>query len=196
MPQEVVVSGLDQAVREIRSFDKKLLPRLSARLKSEITPELNHIRSVIDWAGSELRTIEKIGMFHDGRSSWDGATVGLERATGAKGTVLAIKATGRNKKFGFDYAELAGIRRHAPRPVSREFKRSNSSKSIRARQAGQGDGFIEMLEGVVPVGHTEKPGRFAFQAIVRRMSHIQRKVIAIIEQFADETSYRIRTKDM
>lgn len=194
MPQEVVVTGLDQAVREIRSFDKKLLPQLSRRLKTEITPELNHIRNTIDFAENALRQVEKIGMFHDGRSSWGGASVGLERATGRKGTVLAIKATGRNKKFGFDYAELAGIRRHSPRPISREFKRSNASKSIRARQNGQGDGFIEMLEGIVPPKHTPKPGRFAFQAIVRRMSHIQRKVIAIIEQFAEETSYRINTK--
>lgn len=142
-----------------------------------------------------LRQAKNTGFFHFGRSAWNEADVDIDRLSGGKNLLIAITATGRNKKFGFDYAELAGI--NAPRigGVSRDFTRSNSDKTIRTRQNGQGAAFVKMLNNHLPANHTAKPGRYAFQALVRRMPYIQKKIIKIIVEFGEETSTYMTQKD-
>jgi hypothetical protein len=193
---QVEIVGLQAVVRELNKFDRGLIPRLRNRLRSATEEDRAKVVRVIQETTPLLRQARNTGFFHFGRSAWNEATVDIDRISGGKNLLIAITATGRNRKFGFDYAELAGI--NAPRigGVSRTFTRSNSAKNnIVTAQNGQGAAFVKMLNNHLPANHTPKPGRYAFQALVRRMPYIQKKVIKIIMDFGEETSTYIAQKD-
>lgn len=196
MAEPIEITGLKHALREIRTFDRTLIPRLRNRLRSATAEDRAKIVRVVQEVTPMLRSVRNIGMFHDGRSAWNEAAVDIDNLTGRAGAIVAIKATGVGKKFGYDYAELAGIR--APRigGVSRPFKRRGSDNTIQTRQNGQGQAFSRMLDENLPANHTPGVGgRYAFQGLVRRMPYISKKVYKIIMDFADETSYNIATRD-
>lgn len=193
---KIEIIGLQHAVRELNKFDKSLIPRLRNRMRTATEEDRAKVVRVIQETTPLLQSARNIGFFHFGRSAWNEATVDIDRLSGGKNLLIAIRATGRNGKFGFDYAELAGI--NAPRSggLSRAFTRINSSKNnIRTVQNGQGAAFVKMLNNHLPPTHTPKPGRYAFQALVRRMPYIQKKIIKIIEEFGKETSTFITQKD-
>jgi hypothetical protein len=192
----IEIVGLQHAIRELRKFDKSLIPRLRNRMRAVTEEDRAKVVRVIQETTPLLRQARNTGFFHFGRSSWNEANVDIDQLSG-KNLLIAIRATGRNQKFGFDYAELAGI--NAPRSggVSRTFTRINSTKNnIVTAQNGQGAAFVRMLNNHLPATHTPKPGRYAFQALVRRMPYIQKKIIKVIEEFGKETSTFITQKDI
>lgn len=191
----IEIIGLANVVRELNKFDRSLIPRLRNRMRAATEEDRAKVVRVIQETTPLLRQAKNTGFFHFGRSAWNEADVDIDRISGGKNLLIAIKATGRNKKFGFDYAELAGI--NAPRigGVSRDFTRINNDKTIRTRQNGQGAAFTRMLNNHLPANHTAKPGRYAFQALVRRMPFIQKKIIKIIIEFGEETSTYMAQKD-
>lgn len=191
----VEVIGLQHAIRELNKFDRSLVPRLRNRMRAATEEDRAKVVRVIQETTPLLRQARNTGFFHFGRSAWNEADVDIDRLSGGKNLLIAIKATGRNKKFGFDYAELAGINPPRIGGVSRDFTRINSDKVIRTRQNGQGAAFVKMLNNHLPANHTAKPGRYAFQALVRRMPYIQSKIIKVIEEFAKDTSTIIVQKD-
>lgn len=196
MAQEIVVEGLAHAIREIRTFDKTLIFRLRNRLRTATNEDRQKVKRVIQETTPLLQSARNIGMFHNGRTAWNEAAVDIDTMIRWTSAVVAIKATGIGKKFGYDYAELAGIRPPRSGGVSREFTREGSTRATRTRQNGQGEAFSRMLDNHLPANH--KPnvgGRYAFQALVRRMPYISKKVFKIIMDFADETSYKIATKE-
>lgn len=193
MAQELEVTGLKPVLRELRKYDKYARTTLRNKLRTATAEDRSKIKRVIQEARPLLKSARNTGFFHSGRSAWNGANVDID-SLGGKNVVIAIKATGRAKKFGFDYAELAGVNMPARGHVSRDFARSNS-KTYRTRQNGQAAGFLNMLNNHLPATHTPKPGRYAFQAIVRRMPYIQKKVIKILEDLNAELTYNIATKD-
>ena len=196
MAQEIVVEGLAHAIREIRTFDKTLIFRLRNRLRTATNDDRQKVKRVIQETTPLLQSARNIGMFHNGRTAWNEAAVDIDTTIRWTSAVVAIKATGIGKKFGYDYAELAGIRPPRSGGVSREFTREGSTRATRTRQNGQGEAFSRMLDNHLPANH--KPnvgGRYAFQGLVRRMPYISKKVFKIIMDFADETSYKIATKE-
>ena len=196
MAKEIEVEGLRHAIREIRTFDKTLIFRLRNRLRTATNDDRQKVKRVIQETTPLLQSARNIGMFHNGRTAWNEAAVDIDSLTGRAGAIVAIKATGTGKKFGYDYAELAGIRTPRSGGVSREFTREGSTRATRTRQNGQGEAFSRMLDNHLPANH--KPnvgGRYAFQGLVRRMPYISKKVFKIIMDFADETSYKIATKE-
>jgi hypothetical protein len=196
MAKEIEIEGLRHAIREIRTFDKTLIFRLRNRLRTATNDDRQKVKRVIQETTPLLQSARNIGMFHNGRTAWNEAAVDIDSLTGRAGAIVAIKATGTGKKFGYDYAELAGIRPPRSGGVSREFTREGSTSATRTRQNGQGEAFSRMLDNHLPANH--KPnvgGRYAFQGLVRRMPYISKKVLKIIMDFADETSYKIATKE-
>jgi len=195
MAKPMEITGLRHAIREINTFEKTLIPRLRNRLRSATAEDRAKVKRVISEVTPMLQSVRKIGMFHDGRSAWNEAAVDIDRLTDRKGALVAIKATGVGKKFGYDYAELAGIRPPRIGGMSRSFERNG--RSVRGtRQNGQGEAFSAMLDRHLPENHTAGVGgRYAFQSLVRRMPYITQKVWKIIDNFAKETSYNIEVKD-
>jgi hypothetical protein len=182
--------GSAEAVQLLKTLEPELFKEVRKRMNSELKPILNPIKSEINsQVTNEIRTKmvgrnrSESGMFHNGRSAWSGVNITPRVSTRPKDLIF-INATGRTSQFGFDYAELAGIRRRPPRPVSKTYTRNGESRTHRVN--GQGDAFIRKLQK-----EFGKPGRFAWIRVLRRKPEIEQKVQGVADEFGIKLSRRL-----
>lgn len=169
------LTGGAEAIRELKKYSPELYKQLRKNLNSELNPIIKPIQGEINSEVSNaIRTVMP-GMFHNGRSAWNGANISARVSTNPK-SLISIVATGRVSKFGFDYAELAGIQRRKPRPLSRTY--TKDGVTMRHRVNGQGYAFNRKLKQ-----EFGKPGRFAWIRVLRRKPQIEVKVIRIADQY-------------
>jgi hypothetical protein len=87
--------------------------------------------------------------------------------------LLSIKLTGGSAgrgPLGFDYAELAGVRRRAPKPFSKVYQREGLNQQHRVN--GQGDAMIEEVASELnPI--RGKAGYFAFNEALQKVPVIE-----------------------
>jgi hypothetical protein len=168
---ELQIKGLRQTLKELKEYEPNLFKELRRSMVQEAAPILRPIESQINsQVTTQLRSVRRTGMFHDGRTRWDGAKVSIKVGTGLKNLVF-IEGKGRGGALGFEYAELAGVRRRPPRPVSKGWNESGPGwRSYIVN--GQGDAFIRMLQRNID----QKPGRFLFVRVIRRRKEIEQSV--------------------
>ena len=169
------LQGSAEAIRELRKYEPELYKQMRKDLISLVNPLIKPIESQINSEITNEIKSKMPGMFHNGRSAWSGAILSA-RVTGKPKELIFINAAGRSNKVGFNYAELAGIERRKPRPVSREYVKNG--RTMRHRVNGQGLAFNEKL------GRTfGKPGRFAFIRVVKQTPDIERKVLIVADRY-------------
>jgi hypothetical protein len=131
---------------------------------------------------------------HAGRTRWDGVkvTTALTPSTYARGKdehpLVSIVATGR-KGLGFDYAELAGIRRRPPRKRSKGWNQTGPGYHSYTVN-GQGDAMIEKLNRAVPF--KGKAGRFAFAVVLKDKKDLERNTKVVLDKYADKINIKLR----
>ena len=177
------LSGSSEAMRILKELEPGLYKELGKQLRSELNPIIKPIESQINSQVSREVFTAMPGMFHQGRSSWNGARLTARVSVNPK-DLITVTATGRSSAFGFDYAELAGIRRRPARRKSRTYTKNGRATSHAVN--GQGDAFISKL-------NTEfgKPGRFAWIRVLRRKPEIENKVEQIADFFGVKLSRRL-----
>jgi len=177
------LSGSADVIRVLKEVEPELFKELKKNLTSDINPIVKPIQSEINsQVTQEIQGVMK-GMFHTGRSSWNGATLSARTSTRPRDLIF-INATGQRSHFGFDYAELAGIRRRPPRRRSRPYLKNGRPMTHAVN--GQGDAFITKL-------NTEfgKPGRFAWIRVLKRKPQIEEKTQIITDAFGIKVSRRL-----
>ena len=174
------LEGSSEYLRMMRTYDKDLYKELAKNLQTQLKPILNPIESEINGTVTgELKSRRNAGMFnHSGRTQWGGVNVKAKTSIQPKNLIF-IEGKGRGAgsldgALGFEYAELAGIRRRPPRSMSKGWG-STSTGYHSYRQNGQGDAFISML------GKYGKPGRFLWKRVLKRKPEIEGKVESIAE---------------
>ena len=169
------IKGARETLQALKTYEPELFKELRKEMRGEVTPIIKPIEAQINASvTNQLRSVRKTGMFHDGRSRWEGVTTSVRTGTGAKQLVW-IQGKGRSSTVGFEYAELAGIRRRPPRPVSKGW--NDTSVGWRSYIVnGQGDAFIRMLS------EFGKPGRFLFSRVIKRRREIEGKVLKVSEK--------------
>lgn len=182
-------ADLNRAIKVIRETDSNLVRELRSGLKRSIEPVTAKI------AASISRDTKLRGMRHRGRTRWRGVnkpvvnfTPGRSRRSGTR--LVSISVTGGARGLGFDYAELAGLRRNTPRPYSKEYQRRGDRAPRQHRVAGQGDGLIEGLEKYYPI--RGKAGYFAFDAFLDSRPYVQGVALAAVNKLAAETNQKLR----
>lgn len=183
------LDGSAEVIRMLRTYDKDVYKEIGRKLQSDLRPIIGPIQGQINGlVTSQLRGRRDIGMFHNGRSAWTGATVKAKTSIQPKNLIF-IEGKGRSggmdTQVGFEYAELAGIRRRPPRAVSKGWG-VNSPGYHSYIQNGQGDGFINMLSKY------GKPGRFLWSRVLKRKPEIEEKVLNITEAFNVKINRRIQ----
>jgi hypothetical protein len=105
--------------------------------------------------------------------------------------LVRIAVTGGATSLGFDYAELAGIRRAPPRARSkirgtgtRGTQKGDGSMALN----GQGDNFIRYLED----RNGKSPGRFAFRAVLDTRGKIMFEIQKTLDRFAERLNMRLK----
>lgn len=177
------LSGSAEAIRELRKYEPELYKEFRKKLNTELNPIIKPIQGQIN---SEITaTIQSVmpGLFHNGRSSWTGATLST-RVTSNPKQLIFINAAGRLGKVGFNYAELAGIQRRKPRPLSREY--TKNGRIMRHRVNGQGLAFNAKLQR-----EFGKPGRFAWIRVVKQKPEIENKMLGIADQYNIKVNRRL-----
>jgi hypothetical protein len=140
------------------------------------------------------------GMMHNGATKWAGITniktaippITLRRLARKRDTpIISIHATGSPDGLGFDYSELAGIRRHPPRSRSkipstglRGAGRGDGSIAIR----GQGDNMIKVLEDKFG----KQPGRFAYEATIKKRPALNTALQVVLDKYAAIVNRKLR----
>jgi hypothetical protein len=140
------------------------------------------------------------GMMHNGATKWAGVTsvktaippITLRRLARKRDTpIISIHATGSPDGLGFDYSELAGVRRHPPRSRSkipstglRGAGRGDGSIAIR----GQGDNMIKVLED----RFGKQPGRFAYEATIKKRPALNTALQVVLDKYAAIVNRKLR----
>lgn len=184
--------GSAEVIRELRDYEKSLYREFGKKLTTSVKPVLTPIQNKINGqVTSKLKSISPNGMFHNGRSAWSGVNVSIKRSARPKDLVF-IEGKGRKGKgeayvqAGFEYAELAGIRRRPPRPISKGWGKTGVGYRSYI-QNGQGDAFIRMLKN-----NFGKPGRFLWVRVLNRKKIIEAKVFNVAEDLNLRISRRLK----
>jgi len=183
------VTGLPTVIRYLRRYQPETLKAIRNDIRSEIRPIMSPIVNEINSEVTSSLKSKNYQMFHNGRTAWNGARYTPQVSSNRKG-IMRIKLTGKGGKLGFDYAELAGIRRRPPRSRSKIAGTSvqGSSRGDGSyAYAGQGDAFISKLES-----DYGKPGRFAWKRIIQRRWDINRAVAGILEKYDIKLNAKLR----
>jgi hypothetical protein len=193
---EVRIDGLEQALSILKRVEPDSIKAIRAEIRGVIQAS-----GAVSKIRSRTPTVAPLsGMNNNGPVKWAGVrsiTVSsLSRITGftkvANQVPLAeIKATGGPNSLGFDYAELAGIRRRPPRDRSkirggttRGTVKGDGSMALR----GQGDNFIRYLEQ----RHGKTPGRFAFRAVFETRKQIMAGIQMTLDKYAESVNRKLR----
>ena len=179
-------------MKVLKQLEPDLFKEIRKKVVSDLKPILNPIQGEINsQVTQEMRSTmrsskrpgQESGFFHNGRSAWSGARLS-PRVTTKANELIFINATGQKGQVGFDYAELAGIRRRPARRQSRSYTRNGETR--RHTVNGQGDAMIAKLS-------TEfgKPGRFAWIRVLKRKPEIEGKVQNIADDYGIKLSRRL-----
>jgi len=185
------VTGLPTVIRYLRRYQPETLKAIRRDIRNEIKPIMSPIVNEINSEVTSSLKSKNYEMFHNGRTAWNGVRYTPQVSSNRKG-IMRIKLTGKGGKLGFDYAELAGIRRRPPRSRSKiagtsvqGSKRGDGSYEY----AGQGDAFISKLESDFGL-----PGRFAWIRIIKKRGDINRAVAAIFKKYDIKLNAKLRPK--
>ena len=180
------VDGIAYTVKVIRNVERGLISELRKEIRKELRPMVNKITSEINSSVTSKLMSRDYEMFHNGRSSWNGVRGYATIKSTNKQNAAQLVFTGRNGKVGFDYAELAGIERRAPRKRSKGWY-SSSPGYHSYTYNGQGLVFNDRLEK-----DFGKPGRFAWIRVIKRRKEVEREFKQVIDKFTERISRKLR----
>lgn len=195
MEPRLRVEGLEETLAILKQVEPDALKEMRKEIRTIVT--VSGTLSSVKF--STPATAPLSGMIHSGPTKWGGVksvtTRILSRTSAFKSgnrsvPLITISATGKDS-LGFDYAELAGIRRRPPRARSKI-----RGTGLRGQQAGdgsialngQGDNFIAMLEERVG----KKPGRFAYRAVFQKRFAIERQSQVVLDKYAERVNRKLK----
>ena len=193
---EIRVVGLESTLRELQKVEPDSIKKIRSEIRSIVTTS-----GVVSKIRSRTPAIAPLsGMANNGPTKWAGVrTISVSTlsrisgySTGTKTVPLVkISASGGNSSLGFDYAELAGIRRRPPRARSkirggtlRGTQKGDGSMALN----GQGDNFIKVLED----RNGKTPGRFAFRAVFSSRGAIMAGIQVTLDKWAETVNRKLK----
>jgi hypothetical protein len=191
---KVRVEGLETTLAILKSIQPDSIKDIRAEIRSIVTTS-----GAVSKIRSRTPPIAPLsGMANNGPTKWAGVkSVSVSvlprlAPVGKKSSPLVrISATGGANSLGFDYAELAGIRRRPPRDRSkirggtlRGTRKGDGSMALR----GQGDNFIKVLED----RNGKTPGRFAFRAVFETRGRIMAGIQETLDKYAAKVNRKLK----
>lgn len=189
----ITVTNADKVLAAMNNLPRQVKSDFRRDMGREIRPTAAVIKNRVP---SDGRTVLS-GMVHAGRTRWSPvkATVRFHAKPRRPGygykPLVQIDVTGTNG-LGFDYSELAGASKRAPRAETKEFTRNTRYGQTRAykRVNNHGDQFIRSLKKRFP---PSKAGRFAFRVFIQSKPQLERAALKIMETYAAKVNRRIRS---
>jgi hypothetical protein len=189
LQSRVSVENVNAVVRELKEFENTAVRELRSDMKQKLGPIAGQIAAGIS-RDAPLR-----GMRHRGKTRWRGVNKPVVEFSPGRGRyggkrLVNIRFTGGSRGLGFDYAELAGIRRRPPKPMSKPYQRRDRDGVQQHRLAGQGDAFIQALAEQTGKG----PGRFMFLSAIKRRPQLVMIATKSLNDAAAKVNRRLRMR--
>jgi hypothetical protein len=192
-PTSIRVEGLENTLAILKLVEPDSIKAIRSEIRSIVTGS-----GAVSKIRSRTPAIAPLsGMANNGPTKWAGvksvSVSVLPRIAAGKRSVplVRIAASGGATSLGFDYAELAGIRRRPPRARSkirggttRGSQKGDGSMALN----GQGDNFIEYLEA----RNGKSPGRFAFRAVFDTRRAIMAGIQRTLDKYAERINVRLK----
>ena len=193
-------SDLTRTLRELKTLDDKSVKALRTGLRVGLQPYVARIQSAVPKEAplSGMQRTRK-GRPVRGRTKWRGINKpvikfmpGRSKRSGKN--LLMITVTGGKRGFGFDYAELAGIRSRPAAVRSRKYTRrvrgGGVTREMSHRVTTQGDEFIRKLNERKPIRGVA--GRYAYDAFIKIRPGVVETSRTIINKFMASYNKRLR----
>lgn len=167
---------------------KKISPTLMKEFRKELRGRLQPYASAI--ANSIPGNPPISGMNHNGVTRWEGKPKGRVNFSprGRRNALIGLIFTGgtrQNGPLGFDYAEVAGIRRRPPRAVSRIYEDQFGTLKTH-RVNGQGDAMIRAIRRRKPI--PGKAGYFAFDQALQKFPLLKKIAELSLARFTSDVN--------
>jgi hypothetical protein len=191
------VEGVDELLTAIKELTSAQTQRKFRQdMSREIRPVAAMIKQGVPTDGGEVLS----GMVHQGRTRWSPVRAVVKfdakarRSKAQYRPLLQINVTGSPNGLGFDYAELAGASKRAPRPRTKEFSRKTINGETRTytRVNTGGDVFIRNLTNRFPM--RAKAGRFAYRIFLTQRAELEQKALKILEEYASKINRNVRAR--
>lgn len=190
--------GLKRALNAIADLDRDVKKQFVKDMRTELKGTINSVRAGVPKVSPFAGGGPLDGMTHNGRTRWSPVRMRLNvnpkprrKGVGFVG-VVGWAMTGSPAGLGFDYAELAGVRRRPPRAVTKPFTRStpNGGRTREyTRVNNAGDTFIRNVKSRSK--GRSKAGHFAYAEFVKKRPEMQRKALKVIKAYSSKTNRKI-----
>lgn len=190
--QKSKLIGSAETMRELKYYrEKGLQNQFKKSLNSELEPILKPIEGEINSSVTSSLKNRMRGMFHEGRTGWSGVAITVKTSL-RPNDLIFIEGKGRSggldTQVGFEYAELAGINRRPPRPVSKGWGSTTAGYHSYIYN-GQGRVFSERL-----TQSYGRPGRFLWKRVMNRKNMIELKVLKVAELYNMKVNKKLATQ--
>lgn len=189
--------GLKRAVDALADLDRDMKKQFVKDMRTELRGSMNVVKAAIPKVSPFNGGGPLDGMTHAGRTRWSPVRMRLNvnprprrKGVGFVGVVGWI-VTGSPNGLGFDYAELAGVRRRPPRAITKPFSRAtkNGRTVEYTRVNNAGDVFIKNVRS--RSNGRGKAGHFAHTEFLKQRGPIQRKAIKVIKKYSSATNRKM-----
>lgn len=188
----VRVKGIKETMAVLKELEPEAIKQMQREMKSSIKPIANRIASQVPDAELKMKGFRENLR---GRADWSPPRANVSFTPGKKRRfkdthpLVSITLDGTGGKVGFNYAELAGIRRHPPRARSRPFTHWRTGPGTTYKSAGQGMNFIEALNRAFPMRW--KAGRFAYKAFIGEKAAVAKLATETLDNYAAKVNRKI-----
>lgn len=185
----VRVKGVRETLAIIQDLEPNALADLRKEMRYAIKPIADRIVNNVPDAEQRIKGFRENLR---GRADWSqprakvSFTPGKKRRSMDTHPLVTIALDGSGGKVGFNYAELAGIRRHPPKPRSRPFTHWRTGPGTTYKTNGQGMNFIEALNRAYPLNL--RAGRFAYKAFIGEKQAVAKLAVFILDKYASKVS--------
>ena len=154
-----------KSVDRLRAAMKELDPSSMNAMKKDLKTAIKPLAAQVKASVPTASPFKGMARNYYGLVQWEQpkVTVSVTPARGGKSgwsQIVGLVATGGSSRLGFDYAEMAGVRKRAPRPRSKSYQRRGDSVVRTHANRGQGDALITKARSVSQ--YNFKAGHFAY----------------------------------
>lgn len=184
---DIVIKDFPKLAYKLTQAEKDYIDDLKREAKAEMSPVASRVRSLLP------SVLPLSGMNHNGRTQYRRPPVKVYAAPRVRNRrrdyipIAGFRAGGVKNAVGFEYAELAGIRRHPPRPISKGWNSTTAGGYHSYTVNGQGDYFIARLERIYA-----RPGRFFFHNILKELPRVRSAVRKIVVDRTEKLNKELR----
>jgi septum formation topological specificity factor MinE len=180
--------GVKETIAQMRKVEPEMLKDLRRNIRQIAQPAVSAIKS------NTPKVAPLSGMVHNGRSAWSVPKVTIQVTPGARSgfgrttaNLVAIKAEGSGKVYGFEIADMAGrANQDGKYQQTRSFVDPRTGQFVKRRINGQGTNMIRVLNA-----RYGPASRFVYKNLEDKLPAIRREVAAVVQKTMDDFSRRL-----